>query len=665
MSIALAPWRVAQSAALKRFVRDERRADAGTVDAILRSCPTAAEIAAIERDFKFTFETDPGPIVCTPGGSEYGARLALINAFRCMKALTFDKPIPVLNAANIYAWLKGHGVAINVIDAGDSNAATRTLNIYGAVLGGSEKRVWSDDRGNGMVALIGLLVHEATHAITGKGHDCSGAAWFYEPGYRTIEDGTQFEDVSWLPWPGDSPKGPPKDPVIVRPYTMYTPDGAILLRMVRAADPGGRVGSGGTPGVLRFEDKDGAPIYMVDWKGGQKSPLFDKIPEVWNNDSSLEYGGAFAAQYWYLKWLADHSTTHLSTQEKEWAAKSANDLRTGGRLSCGRLTTIVDRGIAAPTIELRKPPAIRAMTTMAPMTTRPIPTPTPTPNARLPPWLQRATIRTPLARANVGAMSPCMHAQERAVGALDYPRVLDVTLTDPRSLRPEQFAAFVGATAKAPTKWTAPDYRALAKAAKDIGTQPAYLLLVLYSESRLNTWAAAPGNHAVGLNQIVPVAGKALGMTEAERIAILNKSVQEQLPIVVRSFRLMPGKFPTPQALYQYNAAPATMSKGSADSVVVYPAGSAGFKGNAGLDYDKDGVLTVGDLRMHLEALSKQPAFQSHLAAMTAATGASSDLGGSVLGGLPPNAFEWSVAALAGAAGYYLAASKWTMLRFW
>jgi hypothetical protein len=45
-----------------------------------------------------------------------------------------------------------------------------------------------------------------------------------------------------------------------------------------------------------------------------------------SNDSSLEYGGAWAAQYWYYRWLVDHTGSQLSSAEKLKATEAANGL---------------------------------------------------------------------------------------------------------------------------------------------------------------------------------------------------------------------------------------------------------------------------------------------------------------------------------------------------
>lgn len=42
-------------------------------------------------------------------------------------------------------------------------------------------------------------------------------------------------------------------------------------------------------------------------------------PDIGANDPSLEYGGAWAAQFWYLRWLARHSGDYLSADERQTA----------------------------------------------------------------------------------------------------------------------------------------------------------------------------------------------------------------------------------------------------------------------------------------------------------------------------------------------------------
>lgn len=270
------------------------------MDAILRSCPTAGEIAAIERDFKFTFETDPGPLVCNVGGSEAGARLALINAFRCMKALTFSPAIPLIGS-NVYDWLKAAGVrGVRVFDgpaASSAGSVDGVMNIRRDVLD-NKARTWADGspgRMLGIEGLIRLIVHETAHRSSGKDHDCS------DDGYRfveSIEDGRPTIDV-------------------------YAPSGGVAYTI--RLDRTGSVTSMTTP--------DGKTV--TDMKGRTA-------------DSSLDYGGAWAAQYLFGKALAKHPA--LTERQRAHAGYEADGLTKDGRLSCG---------VQSKTVSIPAPPDTR------------------------------------------------------------------------------------------------------------------------------------------------------------------------------------------------------------------------------------------------------------------------------------------------------------------
>lgn len=53
----------------------------------------------------------------------------------------------------------------------------------------------------------------------------------------------------------------------------------------------------------------------------------------WSNDSSLAYGGAWAAQYWFYRSCASYG--QLSESERAVAGKLASDLRASPQLNCG------------------------------------------------------------------------------------------------------------------------------------------------------------------------------------------------------------------------------------------------------------------------------------------------------------------------------------------
>lgn len=170
--------------------------------------------------------------------------------------------------------------------------------------------------------------------------------------------------------------------------------------------------------------------------------------------------------------------------------------------------------------------------------------------------------------------------------------------------------------------WNENDYRSLIRAAAEIGARPLDLLLVLFSESRLNPAAVAivKGEpYARGLNQIIHPTAKAMKLSDDEWTALSRMSPAEQLPYVVRCIRMMPkadGFFDAGE-LYQQNFAPASLAKGTKDSLVLYSGGSA-YENNKTFDTGGKGYITVGDLRRHLQKLADYAEFKAHVAKMKA-----------------------------------------------
>lgn len=163
--------------------------------------------------------------------------------------------------------------------------------------------------------------------------------------------------------------------------------------------------------------------------------------------------------------------------------------------------------------------------------------------------------------------------------------------------------------------WTPDDYKALADAAATIQAKPEDLLLVLYSESRLNPAAYNPAG-AYGLNQLT----RAAGFTQAELSAVLQLTPREQMPYVVRYFKATGRTTPFEDAgaVYAFNFAPSVArAKGTGSGVVLYSkASGAAYELNKGLDFDKNGDISVGDLRRHLSLLASQQSFRDAKKAM-------------------------------------------------
>lgn len=210
------------------------------------------------------------------------------------------------------------------------------------------------------------------------------------------------------------------------------------------------------------------------------------------------------------------------------------------------------------------------------------------------------------------------------------------------------------------TAWSESDYRALIRAAAEIGARPLDLLLVLYSESGLNPNAIAYVNgapYARGLNQITPPNAAAMGLSDEqwERLSG-GMSPAEQLPYVVRSIKsaYKTNGFHDAGELYQLNFAPASLNKGTADSLVLYSGGSA-YANNKVFDVGRKGYITVGDLREHLRKIATYGDFQKHAARLKALD---PSLEGPIVSG-PVSVKRWVLAIVGAAAAGAAAVFGW------
>lgn len=149
-----------------------------------------------------------------------------------------------------------------------------------------------------------------------------------------------------------------------------------------------------------------------------------------------------------------------------------------------------------------------------------------------------------------------------------------------------------------------------------LDTQPDWLLGCLFSESNAYTHACCrskAGNPvAVGLNQLLcqrpvidgvehPSNLEACGWTQGVP-AYLASDVETQLPVVERYFAPHRGSLVSLDALYLVNFLPADIAHGGDPSFVLVDPRPASarraefYAWNPGLDHDKKGFITVGDL---------------------------------------------------------------------
>lgn len=179
--------------------------------------------------------------------------------------------------------------------------------------------------------------------------------------------------------------------------------------------------------------------------------------------------------------------------------------------------------------------------------------------------------------------------------------------------------------------WTDEDFRTLEQSAQNLRMNPADYLLMLAGESNLHPWArACPSPKcAVGLNQLTSSANKSAGITEEQRLMIPELSVSVQLPIVERMYSdiqwTKAGKeYPNVGVVWEANFAPGRMfSRGITSEVILYDQinDPVAYKGNAPLDAEGKGSITVGDLSRRLRSVSGQDIYQAGLRRLNDVTG--------------------------------------------
>lgn len=183
--------------------------------------------------------------------------------------------------------------------------------------------------------------------------------------------------------------------------------------------------------------------------------------------------------------------------------------------------------------------------------------------------------------------------------------------------------------------WTEEDFRDLARIAKSYQANPADVLLVMTSESGLKPYAANRNSEgypvAVGLLQFTSAANgpSGIGVSEGERIEILDRTVAEQMPLVDRFFEINPwtrtGRpYDSAGTVYGSVFGPSRLvSRGTSPDTVLYTEEDdpAAYKGNPGFDLEKKGYITVGDLIRHLRVVAGRPEYLAGLQRLRDATG--------------------------------------------
>jgi hypothetical protein len=158
-----------------------------TLDALIATCPTKAEVAQFNRDLRLSFENDPSE------GQRCGMTLLrerAYQAFRAMRDVRFTRRLP-WTQRTLYGWFTNavRGVRFR----GDTDTSfccdpARTINIeapYMDALADPSHGWLTSDDDESLSSLVVELVHEARHA-EGKQHTC-----------RALDDTSLAESGAW------------------------------------------------------------------------------------------------------------------------------------------------------------------------------------------------------------------------------------------------------------------------------------------------------------------------------------------------------------------------------------------------------------------------------------------------------------------------------------
>jgi hypothetical protein len=164
------PFRVAAAASVVALAlvlvlpsagSNARRVSASPIDDLVASCPSAADIAAINARLNIVFEADPSSTQAC------GMSLLQANTYRVllvMQHLQFARPLP-WTSAQLYDWFTGAISAIRF--RGDIQYSfccdpANTIDIAANNLVAAHATKWFDQQGS-LSGLLELFVHEARH----------------------------------------------------------------------------------------------------------------------------------------------------------------------------------------------------------------------------------------------------------------------------------------------------------------------------------------------------------------------------------------------------------------------------------------------------------------------------------------------------------------------
>lgn len=137
----------------------------------------------------------------------------------------------------------------------------------------------------------------------------------------------------------------------------------------------------------------------------------------------------------------------------------------------------------------------------------------------------------------------------------------------------------------------------LVQIGRELSVNPDYLSAVMSLESGFRPDAVNPYSGATGLIQFMPATAKGLGTTVE---SLRQMSAEDQLYYVQQYYRPFTGRLRNPGDAYMATFMPVYV--GRTESTVLFTEGQTGYTQNRGLDRNKDGVITVGDVTGQINA---------------------------------------------------------------
>lgn len=125
-----------------------------------------------------------------------------------------------------------------------------------------------------------------------------------------------------------------------------------------------------------------------------------------------------------------------------------------------------------------------------------------------------------------------------------------------------------------------------------LGTTANNLMTVFFAESKVNPKAYNSASGASGLIQFLPSTASRLGTTTA---AIRSMTATQQLDWVYKYYKSYTGKLKTVYDTYLAVFYPVAIGK--PDSYILFSKGSTAYSQNSNLDTDKNGNVTVGNVK--------------------------------------------------------------------